>query len=103
MSSDGVSAVRVIRDDGNVDHLAADAPGSSGDRKAEADGSKIPRLQLYADLTYSSCYIDKSLYARSQLIYQPTRGLVPVQLQDLQLTLQNEDLIKIVAQFCLKL
>ena len=53
MSSDGVSAVTVTRDEGN-----ADAPGSSGDRNAEADGREIPRLRLYADLTYFPGYID---------------------------------------------
>ena len=67
--TDRVLAVTVTRDDGNADHPgsdpAADAPGSSCDLKAEADGREIPRLQLYADLTYSPCYIDKSLYARS--------------------------------------
>ena len=47
MSSDGVSGVTVTRDKCN-----ADAPGSSGDRNAEADGREIPRLRLYADLTY---------------------------------------------------
>ena len=59
MSSDGVSGVTVTRDKGN-----ADAPGSSGDRNAEADGREISRLRLYADLTYFPAYIDKSLYAR---------------------------------------
>ena len=42
MSSDRVSGVTVTRDKGN-----ADAPGSSGDRNAEADGRKIPGLLLY--------------------------------------------------------
>ena len=91
MSLDGVSAVMVILDDGYADHPAADAPGSSGDRKSEAYDREIPRLWLYADLTSSLCYIDKSLYARSQLTYQSTtgitRGLIPVHLQDLQLSL----------------
>ena len=87
MSSDGVSAVTVTRDEGN-----ADAPGSSGDRNAEADGREIPRLRLYADLTYCPCYIDMSIYARGQLTYQPTTGiriaLFPVHLQDPQLPLE---------------
>ena len=91
MSSDGVSAVTVTRDDGNADQPAADAHGSIGDRKAEANGREIPRLLLYEDLIYSPYYIDKSLNARSQLTYQPTtgisRGLVPVHLQDLQIPL----------------
>ena len=46
MSSDGVSGVTVTREKGN-----ADAPGSSGDRNAEADGREFPRLRLYTDLT----------------------------------------------------
>ena len=91
MSSDGVSAVTVTRDDCNPDQPAADTHGSIGDRKAEANGREIPRLLLYEDLIYSPYYIDKSLYARSQFTYQPTtgisRGLVPVHLQDLQLPL----------------
>ena len=59
--------------------------------KIEAIGREIPRLRLCADLTYCPCYIEKSLYARGQLTYQPTTGirigLVPVHLQDLQLPL----------------
>ena len=88
MSSDGVSGVSVTRDKGN-----ADATGSSGDRNAEADGREIPRLRLYADLTYFPGYIDKSLYARGQHTYQPTTGiriaLFPVHLQDPQLPLEE--------------
>ena len=47
----------MTRDEGN-----ADAPGSSSDRNAEADGCEIPRLLLYADLTYFPDYIDKSTH-----------------------------------------
>ena len=70
---------------------SSDAPGSSCDRNAEANGSEILRIRIYVYLIYSPCYIDTSLYARSQLTYQPitgiSRGLVPVHLQDLQLQL----------------
>ena len=66
-------------------------PDSLNFRNSEADASEIPRPLLCADLTYSPCYMDKSRYARSQLIYQPTTriniGFVPVHLQDLQLQL----------------
>ena len=62
-----LSAVTVTGDEGN-----ADAPGSSGDRKAmqmplvraAADGREIPRLLLYVYLTYCPCYINKSKVSR---------------------------------------
>ena len=85
MSSDGVSAVTVTRDDS--DDGNADTPGSSGDRDAETDGHETLRLRLFADLTYSPCYINTPLYARNQLTYQPTtgirKGLDPVHLKEL--------------------
>ena len=72
MSSDGVSAVTVTRDEGKLGN--ADAPGSSGDRNAEADGREISRLRLYADLTYFPGYIDKSLYDEQR---DPLRASAP--------------------------
>ena len=74
MSLDGVSAVTVIRDDGNADHPAADAPGSSGDRKSEAYDREIPRLWLYADQTTVPVTLTSPSTPEANLHTNPPRG-----------------------------